>query len=453
MAAIFIAVCVGVRVWVPKAVLDYLNRPDTKIRQKGAAALSEKLGEPVSLDFKISGVTLTPLLHLAVSLSDIQIESPTFRRIGTMVREADVEVAVLKSLVLKKIEIERVALRIPTLSLEPGPDGSWPHEKLTRPRVPPGPPPVSETQPSNRPIELAHAEIEVDTLRLKAGSAWAEIRGLAVRMDLRQFGTGPSAVTVSSRDIFSGRLEGMVSIPPAGSPVDISGKWTHVDLSKFNPLLKEKNIRLAGDAAVTADIKQFSVARPSGMRGELTVNGNAVEVSGLPTFSGLASTLNALADAVAALLEGPASTAGSLAKGLNRLLGKISGAAEGGINEKGTTRFDHVKGVVQLSNGQANIQSAEFSNADVSRHATGTVGLSDGKLDLNARIAFQEGGLKQFSSAIVRKIFSEGVDLPVPGTVMDPQFDKGSFIKPIARRAGNIVKDNPILKKLGFGRH
>ena len=140
--------------------------------------------------------------------------------------------------------------------------------------------------------------------------------------------------------------------------------------------------------------------------------------------------------------------AGKFVDRVAALLGKSKGDAEsGGVAAKGTTEFDHADVAVNLSKGLALVEKAEFSNSEMTLNAVGKIHVDDGRLDMALQITFHESGLKNFSSSIVREIFSDGVAIPVRGSVMNPEFDKGSFIKSVARKAGRKIR------KLGMNKH
>ncbi len=85
--------------------------------------------------------------------------------------------------------------------------------------------------------------------------------------------------------------------------------------------------------------------------------------------------------------------------------------------------------------------------------AGGTVGLENGALDLTALVTFRDTGLQKFQSPLVRDILSKGVRLPIRGTLMNPEFDKESFLKPLARTAGKKILEEKLgdllFQKLG----
>lgn len=368
VAVLFILM--AILVWRgPAYIMDYLNRPDTPVRQKISAALSETLGEPANLAFHISDARVTAGMHLVITVSDIRISSPALDRIGLSVRQATVDVLAGRSLARRRVVIESVHLHIPTLAYKRSPDGTWPHEVLIR---------------------------QYESAERRAAS--------------------DAAAPPDER--------------PQAAPPDIGQIHIEVDDALIQP---------APD--LTADLKHLAI-RYLFQDQKLTVEAGPVRLSGLPTFSGLATILNTIVETVETLLGNPLSTTGKLADRVMRLIGKRTSSGDA-ITSRGTTEFDDAVLVCRFTKDHVRLENAEFSNAEMRLRAEGTVTLAGGALDVTAGITLKEKGLEKMESGFVRGVFSEEVILPVRGTIMEPKFDKGACLKAIAKRAG---------KKLGFGR-
>ncbi len=168
-----------IRFWVPKAALDYLNRPDTGLRQKLSQSLSEMLGEPAQVAFKISDVKLNAVLNLEIDLSDINIVSPTLSKLNATIQSAKFVVPLRESFIERKIIMETIRIHIPSLSIEPEKDGSWPLKKIFEKReadshaLPPGGGNAGEGVVIVRSVELV-----VDLLRVRQKTSWEEFSGL-----------------------------------------------------------------------------------------------------------------------------------------------------------------------------------------------------------------------------------------------------------------------------------
>lgn len=348
-------------IWLPGVVKDYLNRPDTNIRKKMDAALTEKFGEPASLAFHISSARPSLPLNLHLELADVEISSATLKTLGARLQKMDVDVSLGGLLLQKKLLIRRMAVLIPHLTYAPLPDGRWPHEKLMQ---------HQKSEPASGAIAAARPD-----------------KGMSIVLD------------------------------------------------EFDLIVNDA--KLSPKPGVTAGMKDLHV-NYRGVEGTLGMEAKQLNLSGVPTFSELATTLNAITDALSALLDGSLSIAGKIANKLAGLLdkGRRNKSNEAADAAHQTTEFDEARIRVKFLDGTAKVEEAVFSNSEMTIRATGTVGLDDGKLNLTTQIAFQEEGLKKFSSSLTRKILSDGVSIPLRGTAMDPKFDKHVFLKEVMKHVG-----------------
>lgn len=225
--------------------------------------------------------------------------------------------------------------------------------------------------------------------------------------------------------LFEGKFTARFSVPPHAAGMDITGKLSEARLAALGAFLPKKNVKLSGQADAAANLKQVS-GDLRRVRGPVSISGRNVEISGLPTFGALAQSLNEIAAAVGKIGEGS----------LTELFGSVKGSARKAVSDQGTTAFDEVTVSADISNGTVRFNESRFSNSEMRITASGTAGLESGSLDLVAQITFLEPALQTIESSFARDILAKGVRLPVRGTLMNPVFDKESFLKQLLRQAG-----------------
>ncbi len=206
---------------LPGALIRYLNRPDTDFRKSVSDHCSRALGEPVTLNFTISRARLSPRLMLSVHLTGIEFRAETAGKLRMSIESVRVEIPVVRWLLDNSPSFHRVEIHIPHLSLERGPDGTWPFQKALDQKSKNQAAAKDEPMTAKpRESRLGRIVVIVDRLRIKWKSTWEEIADL--HADLRHDPSKPEYRLEISAARFN---SSQIPLGIAAAAQNLSGPW------------------------------------------------------------------------------------------------------------------------------------------------------------------------------------------------------------------------------------